>query len=309
MKTLLLAAIYIASLGVSFSSQAQVSSQVKACMEQECQHWFSEYKRKSREGYADAMEVLGTFYHVGYGTKIDKKLALKWYRRASKYSSVSGAYKAGLFYLTEPEFIDLDKGISYLKIAARLGHAESSYLVGMIFSQNELVEQDYDEADKWLSKAFVKNHNQVKLYTGYLESEKLLTQENFPELYQLAQEYNEKTQMVQAQNVSTEQSTSDQSQSNIQVASHTSQTQTQAQGIDAPTGEMEVIEVTPLTLVELFEADFKYFSTFMAEKRDSQARKGLYLRPCAQTISCSEMDKDDMKRLAVYNGAGALVGN
>lgn len=272
---------------------------IESCNTQECEYWFSEYKRKSREGYADAMEVLGTFYHVGYGTSLDKELALRWYKRSSKYFSISGAYKTGLFYLNETSFVNIDKGISYLKKAARKGHPEASYLLGVIYSQDDLIPQDYAEADKWLSKAFVTPHKKAKLYTNYLNSKELLNSNNFPELSVLARQ----SQFFIEDNNATEIASQiplaalDAKQANSEGGNNMNNESTQVAQTQYPDNEMEVIEVTSVTLVDLFESDIAFFKTFMAEKRDGQARKGVYRRTCADSVSCSEMSKEDFSRM------------
>ncbi|OUS32324.1 hypothetical protein A9Q98_01460 [Thalassotalea sp. 42_200_T64] len=290
------------------------NSAIKECTTNECERWFSEYKRKSREGYADAMEMLGTFYQVGYGTSIDKEQALRWYKRSSKYFSVAGSYKAGLFYLTEADYVDLEQGIRYLKKAARKNHSEASYLLGMIFSQDEFGPHDYDEADKWLSKAFVTSHKQVKSYTNYLKSQKVLTDDNFPQLAKLARVHDQ-TVIVANTNekvkADVKADVKGVTASSTPVADIDSEHSPKNESnsiakTEFPDDEMEVIEVTPLTLVQLFEADFAFFETFMAEKRDAQARKGLYRRPCAETVSCTETSIADFTRMVDQLGSGAL---
>ncbi|KGK01010.1 hypothetical protein ND16A_3212 [Thalassotalea sp. ND16A] len=316
MKTILSLIVMLVCAHLPFTAIAS-NSAIEKCATNECEHWFSEYKRKSREGYADAMEMLGTFYHVGYGTEIDKEQALRWYKRSSKYFSVAGSYKAGLFYLTEADYVDLEKGVSYLKKAARKNHPEASYLLGMIFSQDELGPHDYDEADKWLSKAFVTSHQQVKSYTNYLKSQNVLTADHFPQLAELAREY-EQTVLVSNTNDKVKAEVKDDvkevTASTTLVANIDSENSPENKGTtiaktEFPDDEMEVIEVTPLTLVQLFEADFAFFETFMAEKRDAQARKGLYRRPCSATVSCSEASADDFTRMVNNLASGALRGN
>ncbi|MEW6998032.1 tetratricopeptide repeat protein [Colwelliaceae bacterium BS250] len=287
----LLSALFIitSAFNTAVAEKDDPNYKITKCDTELCKHWYNEYKRKSREGYSDAMETLGSFYHVGYGTEVDRALALKWYKRSAKYFSVAGSYKTGLFYLTESGFIDTDKGISYLKKAARKGHSESSYLVGMLYSQQEYVQPDYDEADKWLSQAYRTAHEKVKAYTHYLNDEDMLTIEKFPELSLLYQEQ--------------------QALNEAQLLAEQKALNNQKEQFNSPQDEMEVIEISPLMLTDLFAADFDFFKTFMAEKRSGQAQQGLYRRPCAETLSCAEMSKSYFNYLRSIDGGGALAGN
>ncbi|MDN3653227.1 hypothetical protein QWY77_10735 [Thalassotalea ponticola] len=136
------------------STDAQAGyQQIPACDTPQCQHYFKEYKRRSREGYADAMEILATFYHVGYGTEKNLELPLRWYKRAAKYFSVMGAYKAGIFMLSEEAFLNTERALAYLKKAGRRKYGNANYILTLLYSENELIPADLAQADHWLAYA------------------------------------------------------------------------------------------------------------------------------------------------------------
>lgn len=122
----------------------------------------------ARSKRVSAMSALAELYYQGYGTEKNLNKSIKYFRKASRYQFAYAQYRAGVFYLMEEDFIDNEQGIKYLRKAARNGHTESAFLLGVIFGTGELGIKDVGESDKWLEKALRKKHFVAQKYAGYL---------------------------------------------------------------------------------------------------------------------------------------------
>ncbi|WP_189637781.1 tetratricopeptide repeat protein [Thalassotalea sp. HSM 43] len=317
MKSKLLSALMLLLLGalvmgMSAPSCAQSTNKlatIPACDTERCKYYFSEYKRRTREGYADAMETLASFYHVGYGTERNLTLALKWYKRAAKYHSVVGAYKAGLFMLTEQDFLDTEQAIKYLKKAGRRQYSNANYILALIYSQGQYIDTDFSQADHWLSYALSANHQRSMEYCQTLTVENVLTEQNFPDSFALCPS-NEISRAQPTSSYASTQSTAPTEPQTISITLISNNQQTQSSPYQAPSnhGDMEVIEVNPGSLPELFDQDLASMKFYVAEKRRQQTGHHILRRPCSLTLSCYEMSKEELIRLRGMQGAG-MLGN
>jgi len=140
------------------------------CMEDKCIVYFNKWKAMimARAKQATAMSAVAELYYQGYGTEKNLDKSLRYFRKASRYQFAYAQYRTGVFYLMEDGFIDNQKGIKYLKKAARSGHTESAFLLGVIFGTGELGIKDVGESDKWLVKALERKHSIAQKYAGYL---------------------------------------------------------------------------------------------------------------------------------------------
>ena len=278
---------------------------IPACDTQQCQFYFKEYKRRTREGYADAMETLASFYHVGYGTERNLDQALKWYKRAAKYFSVIGAYKTGLFYLTEPEYLDTESAIVYLKKAGRRKYANANYLLTLIYTQGEYITADYAQADHWLTYALESNHNRSIEYCQQLIANDIMTKSSFPNAYSLCSKATAKQPKYPKQQDKQELTQDVIASEAVLVEKEKTLVSNNFQAPEN-NGEMEIIEINPKSLPELMDLDLAYMKLYVAEKRRSQTGRSIYTRPCALTISCNEMSRDEFTRIRGFDGAGKL---
>ncbi len=141
---------------------------IDSCMAEKCVTYFKKWQAKARKDKGLAMSALGELYYQGYGTKKSLSKSIKYFRQASRYQFAYAQYRAGIFYLMEEGFIDNSKGLKYLRRAAKNGHSESAFLLGLIFATGELGIQDVGESDKWLEQALIDQHENAKRYAGYL---------------------------------------------------------------------------------------------------------------------------------------------
>lgn len=152
----------------TFTPSQIEAAQLAECNTSDCVEYFKAYRILTKRGHSSAMAMLGELYYSGYGTDKDLDMALKWYRRAGKYGVLDAKYKAGVMYLQDTHLKDIDEGIEYLSFSSKLGHSQSSFLLGKLYLSGGIVEQNYELADEFLLLAYDQNNQSAIQYSESL---------------------------------------------------------------------------------------------------------------------------------------------
>ena len=268
--------ILLSTILYSFNS---FSVAIPACGTNECKEDFKKYKKYSKAGYADAMATLGDLYFNGHGTDKNLKKALKSYTSAAKYGSMKGTHRAAMIYLNNEEYKDIPKGIKYLTKAARNKSSEAAFLLGMIYYKKDFHVRDFDQSDKWITKAYRAKHEHTASFIRSIEKSNLLNTDNYPELLEaLAEEplpekaiNNDKDQVLAAS--------------------------TQQKTIKHPKDKnIEIITITS-DLHEMFAYEIASLKNTYPQKGAVSTGTKISGRPCKKMISCYNMDKATFKRV------------
>ncbi|MDR8525238.1 tetratricopeptide repeat protein [Shewanella fidelis] len=260
MKNLLftLSIVLVSVLPISVSA----STTLEACMEPQCREYFKAYKILTKRGHSEAMATLGELYYAGYGTEKNTKQALKWFRRAAKFGVTTAQYKAGILYLQQSDFQDVERGISLLKKASKIDFSPASLALGKVYLNGGFVTQDLPEADKWLSNAFKLNNQQAIKLAHQLKSSENTEDLALPILYSLVEH-----------------------QQNTQVSS----------GSLAPVNEMETITITAPQYTEYFDAEIARLNNSIPDTSSGTGSK-IKGMTCAKSWGCStEQDSDRIR--------------
>lgn len=230
---------------------------VPECQQAECIKYFQQYRMYTRRGYSDAMHTLAELYYRGYGTEKNLSSALKWYRKAAKFDNADAQYKAGVLYLREGEYQDIERGLKYLRTADRNGVADASHLLGLIYFEGQLTEQDLNLADEYFSHAVKLGHQDTINFFNQLDTEQSSKKQQLKLAATLAKEP-------------------------TYLASDTSA---------KPVGEIETITVTGPELSEIFD-----YQLANLDQMSPDAVKGTGTnipgRTCDGMIACGHVDKD-----------------
>ena len=245
-------------------------------MEEQCVSYFKQYKKYAKAGYADAMSTLAELYLQGYGTKKDKELSLRYYRRAAKYGSVIGTAKTGLLYLSDQALFNKEQGIKYLKKAARNKHGDSAYVLGVIYSSADYGVFDLQQADKWLAVAYHTNNQMVRKYINQLTRSKIYSAESFPKVKDIVVGLMQKNQQQT-------------------TASKKTKNSFYVNEIVWPEDDIEVITVSPPTLLEIMDDELLSFRNGFPDKFATATGTKITSRTCDQMLSCSTTGKKEFK--------------
>lgn len=245
-----------------FANSAAASNQLEACDSAPCKEYFKAYKILTKRGHSEAMATLGELYYVGYGTEKNTKKALKWFRRAAKFGVTTAQYKAGVLYLQDSDYQDIDKGLTLLKRATKIDFSPASLALGKVYLNGGLVTQDLSLADKWLSQAYALNNQAAITFARQLKSSERTTDLALPKLYALI---------------------------DLQVK------ESVQDGSLAPISEMETITITAPQYTEYFDAEIARLNNSVP---DTSNGTGSNIRgmTCAKSWGCSsEQDSERIR--------------
>ena len=278
-------------LGLSVTASAV---EVESCGTEACIKYFKQYKKYARAGHAGAMTTLGELYINGYGTEKSLHKGLRQYKRAAKYGSVLGQAKTGLLYLTEPEIADIDEGIKYLKKAARNRHGDSAYLLGVIYADQEYGYLDMVESDKWLALAYRVGQKKVREFIEYLHNNKRINNKDYPKIEQILLSLNLNQQAANSTKV----------EGKLAAQKHKRNTT----NINWPEDEeIEVITVSPPTLVELFDSELASLKNAYPDKYAQATGTNIIGRTCDEMISCGSTSNKEFKDM--LNALDGILNN
>ncbi|WP_299797314.1 tetratricopeptide repeat protein [uncultured Shewanella sp.] len=247
------------------------ANQLEPCATAECQEYFKAYKILTKRGHSEAMATLAELYYAGYGTTKDNEQALKWFRRSAKFGIVSAQYKAGVLYLQNSDFQDIDRGVSLLKRATKADFSPASLVLGKLYLGGHLVERDYEEADIWLSQAYQLNNPEILSIIDELKGTSELS--NLPALSALTK--SEHNQLAPA--------------------------------FSSPTGEMETIVVTAPDYTAYFDDEIARLNSSIPDTSSGTGSK-IRGKTCAVLWGCStETDPERIRDFLLSDWGNAAI--
>jgi hypothetical protein len=294
------ALISILVTGLYSGNTLAATATIGPCQKASCVDYFQKYKKYARIGYSDAMVTLAEMYYYGHGTEMNKKKALKQFKDAAKYGSVKGQHKTAMMYLNNEEFKDIDKGIKYLKKAARNNSTGSSFLLGIMYFDKDFYEQDFQEADKWLSKAYKGGFKKMLPYIELIKKSDHFNKSNLPNLIDAMNEsplvIDEKPSVTIAKiTPTTSVSTKSVSTKSVPTKSESVAKNSAQEVGNSPKSNIEVITVYS-NLNEILDSQLLSFRYALPEKGAQSTGSRVIGKTCAQTMSCAPTSQADFER-------------
>jgi len=291
-------------LTITLFSFASLAVAIPACDTSICKDYFKTYKKYSKAGYADAMATLGDLYFNGHGTDKSIKKALKQYKSAAKYGSLNGQYKAAMIYLNNEKYKDIGKGVKFLEKAARAKSDEAAFLLGVIFYKKDFHERDFDQSDKWLTKAYEADNKNSAAFIRFIDKSNELNSSNYPELLAVLSEKPLPAEKVKQ--VSKQPLTASTQQQAVMPTQAKETAAIQQQTAFPKDDKTEVITITS-NLHDMFMAQLSSLRNSYPQKGATATGSKLIGRSCDEMISCGAMDKKELTILMNnIMGAGAV---
>lgn len=111
----------------------------------------------ANKGDREAQFKVGLMYLNGNdGFPKDERKAFHWLNKAASQDHTNAQFEIGMMYY-KPGNDDNSQAESLLLKAADKGHSNAQYFLAAIYSQN----QQYDDAARWLDRAFQNNHEEA----------------------------------------------------------------------------------------------------------------------------------------------------
>lgn len=192
-------AILIFTLYVLACSSAVARTfEMDRCETSDCASLFERYKTYART-HADAAAILGDMYLNGYGTEPNEEEALSLFKKAARWRSMQGMYKAGQLMIQSEDPDDVEDGLDYLRNAAKREHRNAKFLLAQIYSDPAYNMLDLEEADIWLAESIEDGHPLVNFPLHRLQEEGRLTAETFPQTLAMVEEMNAQYEAMDAE--------------------------------------------------------------------------------------------------------------
>jgi len=273
-KMLALTLVLMTSSILPTTAQA---AKIEACMTQECIEYFNKWKKMSYRKYNTALSVMGELYYQGYGTEKNLDKSFKYFKKAAKYKFSYAEYRTALFYLEEKDYLDTDRGIKYLKRAARNGHTESAFLLALTYGSGELTDKDTEESDKWLEKAIQGKNGKSKSYASFLHQSGDLTYQDYPKVSTMITLLKQDVKPIA------------QAEPTDLVVEETK--------INWPEeSDIEVIQVSAPSVEAIFDHELAYLRVSPPASQGSTGTR-IIGKSCDDMISCGSATKGDFERL------------
>lgn len=149
-------------------------------MTEQCKAYFKGFKKAASNGHQKANVVLGNFYYYGYGVESNPRTALSYFKKAARGRITSAQYMAGLLYVSEFDFQDVEKGIEYLEKAASNNHKTANFMLGVVYLTDEYGVMDTKKADAYLAAAYESRQINVPEIIDHIKKSTEITNETFP---------------------------------------------------------------------------------------------------------------------------------
>lgn len=116
---------------------------------------FESLLRSAERGSSREQSMVARCYALGEGVEQNDSLAVKWCRLAAEAGDMLGQLNLGVCYYNGDCGLDVDykEAVKWFLKAAEQGDAKAQYLTGRCYGHGEGVEQNDDEAFKWLRLA------------------------------------------------------------------------------------------------------------------------------------------------------------
>jgi len=196
--------------------------------------------------------------------------------------------------------------VKYLKKAARNNNVGSAFLLGMIYFSPDFYQQDFDEADKWLTEAYEKSFKQLPKFIDHMKKTEHFTAANFPDLFDAIEEAPgllEQPIILAAKAKATKASVQ------AQVEPDAPDSAQQRTITSAPEnenlGDTEVITVVG-RLTDLFDIQIASLKNAYPEKGGQSTGTKIIGRSCAETLSCGYANSQAFNQ-AIDNIAGSAA--
>lgn len=263
-------------VATAFFSGSVYADKIEKCETDQCVKYFKQYKKGAKRGHAQAMLTLAQFYHAGYGTEVDTKKALKYFKKAASHGYTAAHFNAGYIQMIDQNLRDIDDSVKYLNTASKYNYKGAEFLLGMIHFDEQYGRKNFAKADAHFAKAFKNKHDQMPNVVQYMQSKNMLDGNQFPKLNALVN----KKPLVKKKDGS--------------MSFHGD--------------NVEVITITGAPLTELFD---EQLLTFRKKVKATGTRFGG--KSCAERLTCMQRadiaDSTDYHNLFLNGFSGAVVSS
>jgi uncharacterized protein len=125
-------------------------------------------------GDSVAQLKLGLLYYYGFGVGEDEGNALAWLKKSAAQGNLDAMYHIGnlLTFGVDTAKLSADADVDAARWyfeAARAGHGDAQYALGLMFLAGKGVVQSQEEGIAWIRRAAALGHREAQSFLGGLE--------------------------------------------------------------------------------------------------------------------------------------------
>ena len=124
------------------------------------------FRPQAEQGDPNAQLMLGRMYENGQGVAQSYSEAMQWYRKAADQGNAGAEYSLGYMYDSGEVAQDYSEAEKWYRLAADQGDSGAQTALGEIYKAGHSVQQNDDEAAKWIHKADNQVNSNAELAYG-----------------------------------------------------------------------------------------------------------------------------------------------
>lgn len=107
------------------------------------------------QNIATAQTRIAVLYELGLGVRQNKKLARLWREKAAAQNEPYAQHALGLCFYSGKRGIpqNYERAFHFFEAAAKQGHAESIFCIGLMCQHGRGIQKDSEQAKKWYTEA------------------------------------------------------------------------------------------------------------------------------------------------------------
>lgn len=126
-------------------------------------------------GDSIAQLKLGMLYYYGYGVPEDEPRAMSWLKMSAAQGNLDAMYNMGniLTFAADTAKLSPDADVDAVKWyfeAARAGHRDAQYALGLMFLAGKGVVQSQEEGVAWIRRAAALGHREAESFVKGLDT-------------------------------------------------------------------------------------------------------------------------------------------
>jgi hypothetical protein len=127
------------------------------------------------KGDSIAQLKLGLLYYYGYGVEESEPKAIEWLKKSAAQGNLDAMYHIGniLTFGVETHKLSADADVDAARWyfeAARAGHRDAQYALGLMFLAGKGVVQSQDEGIGWIRRAAALGHREAQSFVSGVDA-------------------------------------------------------------------------------------------------------------------------------------------
>lgn len=143
---------------------------------------FKWLKKAAEQDHAKAQQMLGTYYSLGLGTKLDSNKSITWWAKAAEKGEPTAMYWLARSYRSGVGITkDASKAFYWMKKSAEANNKFAQHSLAFFYINGTGTEKNPGEGFKWLMKSAEQGYSKAQYHVGIAYARGIGVSKNLPE--------------------------------------------------------------------------------------------------------------------------------